>query len=195
MKEFWNERFAQKNFVYGTEPNAFFRQEIDRLSPGHLLLPAEGEGRNAVYAAQKGWQVYAFDYAETAREKALQLAARRGVQLQYELASYDEIQLPEAHFDALALIYAHTENWQHIYPRLFRALRPGGTLIVELFAPAQLGRPSGGPKQASLLVSAEALQALLQDFSESRVWEEETFLNEGAYHHGEAAVTRAVAKR
>lgn len=139
MKDFWNERFAQKEFIYGTAPNDFFRQEIDRLEPGSLLLPAEGEGRNAVYAAQKGWQVFAFDYAEAARQKALQLAARQAVPIQYVVASYEEIELPAASFDALALIYAHTDGWQSIYPRLFRALRPGGTLIVELFAPAQPG--------------------------------------------------------
>ena len=62
MKEFWNERYSQEAYAYGTEPNAFFKSRIDQLSPGKLLLPAEGEGRNAVYAATKGFEVSAYDW-------------------------------------------------------------------------------------------------------------------------------------
>ena len=50
MKEFWNERFSSEEYIYGTEPNLFFKSELDKRTPGDLLMPAEGEGRNAVYA-------------------------------------------------------------------------------------------------------------------------------------------------
>ena len=69
MKEFWNERYAAENYVYGTLPNTFFKYELSRLRPGKILLPAEGEGRNAVYAAEQGWDVYAFDYSHEAKRK------------------------------------------------------------------------------------------------------------------------------
>ena len=55
MKEFWDTRYAEIDFAYGKTPNTFFKDSIDKLTPGKLLLPADGEGRNAVYAATKGW--------------------------------------------------------------------------------------------------------------------------------------------
>lgn len=64
MKDFWNERYSHEKLAYGAEPNEFFRNQLQHLRPGKLLVPAEGEGRNAVYAAQQGWQVTAFDFSE-----------------------------------------------------------------------------------------------------------------------------------
>jgi hypothetical protein len=49
MKEFWDERHAYEAFAYGREAKALFTGEIKKLAPGKLLLPAEGEGRNAVF--------------------------------------------------------------------------------------------------------------------------------------------------
>ena len=72
--DFWNERYAQKEFVYGTQPNTFFKEQLDKLDTGNILLPAEGEGRNAVFAASQGWDVLAFDISESGKKKAIQLA-------------------------------------------------------------------------------------------------------------------------
>lgn len=69
--EFWDQRYRENASVYGLEPNPFFKAFIDKHKSGRLLLPAEGEGRNAIYAAAKGWQVDAFDFSEVSRDKAL----------------------------------------------------------------------------------------------------------------------------
>lgn len=82
--EFWNQRYAETAFAYGEEPNAFFAEQLMRLTPGQLLLPAEGEGRNAVFAARQGWQVTAFDLSATAKEKCTQLAAKHQVAVHFE---------------------------------------------------------------------------------------------------------------
>jgi Tellurite resistance protein TehB len=74
MKDFWNTRYKEESYAYGIEPNAFFKENIDKLVPGKILLPAEGEGRNAVYAARKGWEVTAFDFSDEAKIKTLKLA-------------------------------------------------------------------------------------------------------------------------
>jgi len=63
MKEFWNERYAKNEFIYGTEPNEFFRKELEILPAGKIILPCDGEGRNAVFAAKLGWKVNAFDFS------------------------------------------------------------------------------------------------------------------------------------
>ena len=84
---FWDERFAEEGFAYGEEPNRYLREQLDRLTPGSLLLPAEGEGRNAVWAATRGWRVHAFDTSTVGRDKALATARRQGVEITYELRS------------------------------------------------------------------------------------------------------------
>jgi len=195
MKEFWNERFGSPTFIYGTQPNEFFKQELDKIQPGKLLLPAEGEGRNAVYAATKGWEVTAFDYAEAGKKKAFLLAKENNVQFDYFIADYANVILPENHFDALALIYAHTPNWEQVYRTLLRALKPGGVLILEVFNKKQIHNDSGGPKALPLLVNASELKTILQDFSSIDCWEDEITLGEGNFHTGKADVVRCVAKK
>lgn len=65
-KQDWNKRYSSEEYIYGTEPNEFFRQQIDLMDTGKLLLP--GEGRNAVYAASKWRLVDAIDSCTTAKE-------------------------------------------------------------------------------------------------------------------------------
>jgi len=75
MENLWDSRFKAKEYVYGTLPNVFFKTTIDKYNlKGKILLPAEGEGRNAVYAAQKGMDVYAFDTSIEGKNKAMKLA-------------------------------------------------------------------------------------------------------------------------
>jgi 2-polyprenyl-3-methyl-5-hydroxy-6-metoxy-1,4-benzoquinol methylase len=193
MKDFWNERYALPEYVYGKEPNEFFRQEIDKLPAGHLLLPAEGEGRNAVYAAAKGWQVTAFDYSEEARKKAIDLALEKGVNINYKVADFQSVSLAEDHFDALAVIFAHVPDWQVVYPRLLSYLKPGGTLILEIFNKKQMNNSSGGPKNPAMLLNADEVNNVFGTMSKLTVWEEETELLESEYHWGKADVTRCVA--
>jgi len=85
LQQFWDERYSQPEYAYGREPNVFFREQIEPLQPGRLLMPAEGEGRNGVYAARKGWVVDAFDISEKGREKALRLAEEMGVAIHYQV--------------------------------------------------------------------------------------------------------------
>ena len=72
---FWNERYAEPVLAYGDKANVFFQEELAKLTPGRLFLPAEGQGRNAVYAAELGWDVLAVDYAQTGHDRAMELAA------------------------------------------------------------------------------------------------------------------------
>jgi len=197
MKEFWNKRYAAEGYAYGIHPNAFFKTQLDRLAPGRLLLPAEGQGRNAVYAARRGWEVHAFDYSEAAREKALRLAEAHSVEIDYRLAAYEEIDWPEKSFDCLALIFAHlpAEKRRAYHRKLAAYLKPGATLLLEAFAKAQLGRDSGGPKNLAMLYSREELEEDLAGLAELHIEETETELDEGPFHRGAAAVIRVVGRR
>ncbi len=195
-KEFWNVRYAQHQSVYGDKPNEFFKTQLQQLEPGTLLLPAEGEGRNALYAASLGWSVEAYDYSEVAKQKALDHAKKIGITtIDYKVADLDQIQLHAESFDAVALIYVHlpVEVRKHLLHQCIKSLKPGGKLIIEVFSKDQLQYQSGGPKDISLLYSLEDLESY---FSATKIVLKEvviTTLDEGSFHAGPASVVRLVA--
>lgn len=192
MNEFWNNRYAAAEYAYGTSPNHFFREQIDKLEPGAILLPAEGEGRNAVYAAMNGWEVYAFDFSPRARLKAEKLAAANHVQLNYLTASFDEIEYPENSFDCIALVYVHFHpSVRTMYhKKILNFLKPGGIIILEGFSKKQIRNSSGGPKDMEMLFSAEELKADFEIMHKVEVNETTISLKEGIYHQGTAEVIR-----
>jgi cyclopropane fatty-acyl-phospholipid synthase-like methyltransferase len=197
MKTFWNERYGQEDFAYGREANVFFAEELIKMKPGHVLLPAEGEGRNAVYAARHGWKVTALDYSESGRQKAQQLAANSGVDLTYEVVDILEYDYPKETYDAAALIYCHVpkEKQGALLDHVYAALKPGGTLIMEVFHHEQIGNPSGGPKTTDLLYHEDDLKDHLKNWEVVQLEHIPTELMEGQYHQGPAEVVRVIARK
>lgn len=197
IKDFWNDRYAQEDFVYGTEPNLFFKDVLDTLPPGKILLPADGEGRNAVYAALQGWDAYAFDISEEGKRKAEQLAAANNATIHYQTNDFESYTAPTESFDCIALIFTHlpVEVKSVVFPRLVTYLKPGGHIILIGFTQAQLGKPSGGPKESSHLFTPNELLEYFKDmqsiFAETRDIE----LAEGAYHVGPASVVQLIATK
>lgn len=194
MLEQWNERFSKAGYAYGSEPNEFFKQEINKLAPGNILMIAEGEGRNGVYAAGLGWKVDAVDFSEAARVKALKLASERGVSISYEVSDLNFFSPAENHYDAVALIFVHLEPAlrEKVVRTVIASLRPGGTLILEAYDKEQLGRTSGGPKEIDLLYSLEEAVEDFADLDFLTLSREVVNLNEGELHQGEAVVVRFV---
>lgn len=197
MKDFWNERYGASEFAYGEAPNEWLAEELPDVPPGQsqrILLPAEGEGRNAVYAALKGYAVVCFDQSEKGREKALQLAARHDVTIDYRISDAGEFPIEAGTFDVVALIYAHfpATLLPELHQRYIHALRPGGHFILEGFAKEQLPLNSGGPKNEDMLFSVDELKAQLSALRTLDLRRERVVLSEGSYHRGEAEVIRAV---
>jgi hypothetical protein len=196
---FWNERYQNNETVYGLLPNVFFKHCIDKINTGKLLLPAEGEGRNAVYAAKNGWDVTAFDYSEVAKEKALKMAMSHQVTFVYQTTNFLSFQAETASMDAVALIYAHMppEIRSEFHHKMAYWVKKGGYVILEAFNPLQLELQSGGPKDVSMLYTPEMLK---NDFPEHD-WKielletTETELSEGPFHEGKAQVIRLLACR
>lgn len=203
MKEFWNQRYQQSDYAYGTEPNEYFREQLDRISPpGKLLLPAEGEGRNAVYAARQGWEVSAFDLSEAGQQKAEQLAQRHGVQIDYQVAEFSELHFAPASFDAIGLVFAHfpADKKAAYFQQLVPYLRPGGRMIVEVFSKNNLRYRAqnpriGGPPDLETLFSVEEIQQIFPSLTVVELAEVEVELREGLYHIGTGSVIRFVGIR
>lgn len=105
---FWDQRFAEPGYKYGTEPNAFLREQATRLAPAsRVLVPGDGEGRNGVWLAEQGHAVTSVDASAVGLQKARELAASRGVALATELADLSDWAPEAASLDAVILIYTH----------------------------------------------------------------------------------------
>lgn len=198
--DFWNQRFAEREPVYGTEPNVFLSSQLHRIRPGgRVLCLGEGEGRNAVWLASQGLSVTATDYAEVALGRALSLASQRGVRIETVHADLASFEFPEASLDAVVSIFVHLppELRRDVHRRALRALRPDGVFIAEYFSREQLAFGSGGPKNPAMLYTLEDIR---DDFSKepSRfelLEQVEDELQEGRYHQGRASLIRVVLSR
>lgn len=202
MKEFWDDRYAEEGYAYGEEPNVFFKQEVDKLPIGKLLMPAEGEGRNAVYAATLGWDVYAFDISEEGKKKADELAQKNGVTINYIVSDFDAIPYENESFDAVGLIYAHfTPDLRSDYhQKLISLLKHGGSLIFEGFSKEHLhynqkNPKVGGPRDIAMLYSLEELSSDFDHLEIHTQNETLTALDEGKYHVGQGSVVQLIGVR
>lgn len=192
MLNMWNDRYKNEEYVYGREPNQFFSCELNKLDVGHILLPAEGEGRNAVFAAISGWKVCAFDYSSTAKEKAVRLAYENKVNIEYDVFSFEDMPYEPESFDCIALLYTHqpSELRNKYHKKLLTFLKPGGTIILEGFSKEQLQYKSGGPNNMDLLFSKQELEHDFKSLSFYDISEIETNLNEGLLHTGKSSLIR-----
>ena len=192
MKNMWDDRYSANQFVYGKEPNGFFSAELSKRKPGRILLPGEGEGRNAIHAAQSGWEVDAFDQSKVGRDKALAFASELNVQINYEVCPLEDFHFKANHYDVVALVYFHggqTER-EYLHRQVSESLKPGGTLILEAFHKEQLGRNTGGPPSLAFLFDEEMLLADFAGLKPELIEKQILTLNEGPFHQGEASVIR-----
>lgn len=203
MKDMWNSRFAEKEYIYGKEPNQFFKSHMDVFQPGSkVLFAAEGEGRNAVFALINGLNAVACDFSEEAKKKALQLAEENLVQLEYYVGDLIDIDFPEESFDGLVLIYAHfpPQNRSKIHQKLQSLLKPGGKLILEGFSKNHLevsknNERSSGPRNIEMLFTTDIIKS---DFNEMKFLletEEIVELEESQYHEGKSSIIRMLGAK
>lgn len=194
MQNTWDERYARQEYIYGTEPNSFLKEQLTKLIPGRILFPAEGEGRNAVYAALQGWQADAFDQSVEGQKKAIHLAAAKGVTINYSIQSLDSWNPEPDQYDSIALIFVHLPDGlrQQVHKAAIRALRTGGALILEAFSVNQLDRNSGGPKTLDLLFTKEQVESDFKNLAIAMLSETQVILDEGPLHQGLADVIQFV---
>ena len=202
MKEFWNSRYSEEGFAYGDKPNVFLAAELTKMPVGKLLLPAEGEGRNAIFAAKMGWQVTAIDQSDAGQYKALAWAKKERVGLDYQVGDLATLDLGTNTFDAAALIFAHFPPTLKtlIHHKVANALKPGGMVILEGFSKGHLAYnttnpQAGGPRDEALLYSTQEIADLFPGFKTILLEEKTVELREGKYHVGKSAVVRYVGKR
>ena len=198
----WNDRYSSEEFAYGEDPNNYLKEQLEKLNPGAILFPAEGEGRNAIFAAKSGWKVSAFDISEEGKNKALKLAAANNVSIDYQVGEFETLDFQKEQFDTIALIYAHfpAEIKSAIHKQLDKLLRKNGIVIFEAFSKTHLeylaiNEKVGGPKDIESLFSIEEIQGDFSNYEIIILEEKEIELNEGVFHNGKGSVIRFVGKK
>lgn len=196
-KELWDERYKNEEYIYGTEPNLFLEECLRRLRPANLLLAAEGEGRNAVFAASLGCRVYAFDQSEEGRQKANKLAASKNLKIDYKISDVLETQYAANSIDMLALIYFHLpqELRRQAFHHLLQFLKPGGYLVLEAFSKKHFGNTLSGPKTLDLLYSFDDLMLDFEGMKIIEAYETHIDIDEGPLHKGPAEIIRLLLQK
>lgn len=201
--EMWNERYGAEAFAYGELPNEFLKAELTRIPENSsILFPADGEGRNSVYAATMGYKCTSFDLSEEGKKKALLLADKQGVQINYTIIDAEEIEFNKDSFGGLVLIYAHfpADKKSNFHKKFSSYLKPGGIVILEGFSKNNLeyvakNEKIGGPRNIDMLLSCEEIEQDFEGFETLYLAEEEIELHEGLYHNGVGSVMRYVGRK
>jgi len=202
MKAKWDDVYSNSEFVYGKNPNNYLKSQLQKLEVGAILFPAEGEGRNAVFASRLGWTVSAFDISMEGKKKAEKLAEEQGCKIEYKVGELQTLKFDIPQFDAIALIYAHfPPNIRTLYHKILNEyLKTGGTIILEAFSKKHIdyvnANPKiGGPRDSRGLFSIEEIRADFPNYEIIELTEEEIDLNEGELHNGKGSVIRFVGRK
>ncbi len=193
----WDERYSDTDYAYGTEPNGFLVEEAWRIPDGPVLCLAEGEGRNAVWLAERGFDVTAVDASRVGLEKAQRLAAERGVTIACECSDLADYAIEPGAWAGIVSIFGHMppDLRRQVHAQVVNGLRPGGVFIVEAYTPNQLDYGTGGPPVADMMMDVATLEAELPGLVFDFAREREREVVEGRYHTGAGHVVQLVARR
>ncbi|HEX8724137.1 MAG TPA: class I SAM-dependent methyltransferase [Gemmatimonadaceae bacterium] len=193
----WDERYAETDFAYGTEPSAFLAAVACQIPDGPVLCLAEGQGRNAVFLARRGHAVTAVDQSAVGLGRARELAGAHGVTVECVAADLAHFEIEAGAWAGIVSIWAHLPPALRgaVYRRAVAGLRPGGVMVVEAYSPRQLEFGTGGPRAAELLVPRPALERELSGLEFILAQDAEREVVEGKYHRGMGAVVQVLGRK
>lgn len=199
MQDFWNEKFQGDGLLYGEAPNNFIKENIELLlNAKQVMCLGEGEGRNAIFLADKGLEVEALDASDVALFKLRKRAHENYlfIKIRHTLLEYWE---PTPLYGAVVCSYLHLpkQNQKELFEKSLQALKLGGIFIAELFSESQINFTSGGPKNIALLYDFNDILDIVKFLpcEVVKLSQEVVILNEGEKHAGRASVIRIILKK
>lgn len=159
----WNERYASQPLLWNVDPGPFLGGEVGHRPPGHALDLGAGEGRTALWLAERGWQVTAVDFSEVALERGRQRATDLGVcgRIEWVCADLLEFDPSGGVYDLVLMMFVHLRQPER--RRLLRAasgaLSPGGTVLIAGYDSRHRAEGQGGPRDPAILFTPEDLVA------------------------------------
>ncbi len=198
----WNEKFDRPDHLYGIEPNDFLKGSFDWIpKPGKVISLGEGEGRNATFLAQMGYQVLAVDSSSVGLEKTLKLAASKNVEVATEMADLKVFDLGEAKWDGVVMIFCHLPSAIRggLWKRIGASIKKGGVLLMELYSPQQLeatreGRSIGGPKDIDLMITVDEIRQAFPNAEFKVLRSVDRDIHEGIGHRGPSHTVQVLAR-
>lgn len=195
MRKMWDRRYSEPGFAYGTKENTFLASVAHFIPEGPVLCLGEGEGRNAVFLAERGYKVTAIDASSVGLEKAELLADDRGVRIHTVLADLADFDIQPSSWAGIVSIFCHLPPGlrAQVHQRCVQGLIPYGAFVLEGYTPKQLDYNTGGPSNLELLMKTTDLKQELAGLRFPIAREVERDVLEGAYHTGRSAVVQLVA--
>ena len=192
----WDDRYSDKEFIYGTEPNAFLAEHASQLR-GPVLSIAEGEGRNAVFLASLGLHVIGVDGSHVGLRKAQELASLKGVTIQTEVADLANYHPTANSYGSVISISAHLPGKlrNRLYPLIEQSLLPNGLFLLEAYSENQILRNTGGPKDIDMLMSVSKIEHEFPNLEPLLLLETDREVFEGKHHTGLASVVQFIGRR
>jgi SAM-dependent methyltransferase len=195
----WNARYADAEFHFGEAPNAFLREQVNRLARGDTVLcVADGEGRNSVFLAEHGCDVTAFDFAGNALAKARRLAASRGVRVDHREGDILAWGWQAAQYDALVAIFIQflsPADRESVFAGMQRAVKPGGLFLLEGYRPEQVDYGTGGPPRRENMYTEAWLRQRFAGWDIEVLAAYDAAIEEGRGHSGMSALIDLVARK
>ena len=192
----WDQRYQSLDYAYGTKPNQFLVDNISAFKPnGHILCPADGEGRNGVFLAQNGFQVTTFDQSSEGCKKAEKLARKHGVDIAIHHHSFQSFDYQA--YDGVFLCFFHLlpDQRQLLHQQCVDALVSNGTLMLIGFSKEQLPLHSGGPKNIEMLFSKNDIRSDFHLLTQHSLNQYSANLDEGDFHQGVAEMVGFIGQK
>ena len=169
-REAWNRRYEGSELIWTAQPNRFLAAEVAGLSPGRALDLGSGEGRNAVWLAENGWEVTAVDFSEVGLAKAAKLADERGVFVSWVLADLRDHLPPAGAFDLTVVLYVHlpAAERRRMLAAAAASVAPGGALLVVGHDTSNIEEGYGGPQDPAILFTPEDVAGELPELEIER---------------------------
>ncbi len=198
-ESFWDEKYNVDHYRYGTDPNSFVASSVETFvhAPSQVLVLGSGEGRDAVWLAQKGFEVTAVDASGKGIEKTKELMSDANVLIRTIKSDFTDWEPDEGRYAAVILTYVHMspELREQTHAKAIRALDEGGYIFLEAFTPEQLQNDTGGPKSREKLYNEEIIQHDFAALQPELIEERTVHLDEGPGHAGDAEVIRFIGKK
>ncbi len=184
----WNERYGAKPLVWSASANELLVREVQGLTPGSALDVGCGEGRNAIWLAEQGWDVTAIDFAATGIDKARAIAERKNVDVNWVVGDIETAQL--ASFSLVIVLYIHTSATERArwLPRMVESVAPGGNFIYIGHDPSNVEGGVGGPQSADVLPSVSDIESYLDEFKTIRATVVTRQVGQDPGHGGQAGI-------
>jgi SAM-dependent methyltransferase len=156
-RERWDERYSVPDPVWTSRPNRFLVAEAEGLLPARALDLACGEGRNALWLAERGWRVTGVDFSTVGLDTARRLTAERGVECDWLAADLLDYRPPARAFELVLLFYLQVPAGERtaIVQRAAEAVSARGVFLLVAHDSQNIAAGYGGPKDPAVLYTAE----------------------------------------